>query len=220
MRSVTELWADGVLLTNAALAAAWSRPVVQAIVCTECSIEGCATGGWVAPRATDDAVVWLPAFERWHDELGGAFSPPAYVAQRGVPFFDRAHAAELARLVPNHPRHANVPRLRLGDVAALVASQAPRGTLVGPTKGPHSVDRRATLVVAGHADSVDALFATAHASAALVELVPRGGLGASCVPLELLVRDDGPVGATPWAPLVEVDGALRFALDDRVVVPR
>src|SRR5688500_13788287 len=81
---VTELVADGVIVANAMDRTTWNARSVQAMLCTDCGMEGCAPGGYVSPRAIDGSVLWLPAFEEMTES--GAFVPPQYFA-RGIPLF-------------------------------------------------------------------------------------------------------------------------------------
>ncbi len=130
-REVTQLLADGVLFANAIELTDWTGARAQVLVCESCGIEHCAPGGWLAPRAAGDLMVFTPAFEDMGsgDSERAEYRPPPYVANKGIPAFSRALYASFAEVCNELPSFDALPPLCGRDLALCLQLEAPGAVL-------------------------------------------------------------------------------------------
>lgn len=185
---------------------------MQPIVCTGCGIEGCAPGGWVAPRAAGDRILWIPAFDEMGDDFGRRErAPPSYVSTRGVPTFADAAATALAEAVAAAALDAIEP-LRSRELALLLQWLAPAEVL-GATPPP--AVRAADLLAEASGERE-------RRSSALADLLDgaRADVPVSFRPLrtgdELVTFFLDAPGHVEWSPLVLVGGEPALHLDGLV----
>ena len=181
---------------------------VQVLVCTECGIARCESGGWVQPRRFGDALLWLPCFERLsHDEV--EYRPPGFFKARGLPVFEGETAQRLGDLFPFLSLEVT-PSVTLRDVALMTQWLAPWHVLGKPGE---AVRVKRDLVVATSSGEVGSV--VDQLEAALDEALSdrsfaRPALATPGPELNL----DGPKGAPTWNPLVFDDaGRLRISVD-------
>lgn len=86
----TAIQAGSVRLINALDLIEFDPEATQVHVCNHCGSAGCQSGGWVTLRRLGEGVVWVPALERMKngDEFARErYSPPAFMASAGAPYF-------------------------------------------------------------------------------------------------------------------------------------
>jgi hypothetical protein len=114
---VSQLRSEGIVLMNALELMDWGTDPTQLIICKECGIEGCATGGWVAVRRAGDRILLIPAFEEmeYDVERRSHYGPPPYQKKKGVPYFDMADYEALAETGPRLPAFDQIPPLEMRE---------------------------------------------------------------------------------------------------------
>ena len=214
--TVTQLLGDGEVLANAVEYASWSDRRVQPIVCAACGIEGCEPGGWVAPRATDDAVLWLPAFDDMDEELGNERGPPDYFAKRGIPLFGHELASELCRLVAGFPSCSELPTLSWREAVLVMQWMAPRKVLGAFGAAVRARSDDVVAVSSGERDrrlqELERLLGRELATGGDARWRAREP-GDEVIEFYL----DGP-GHVAWSPLAVVAGAVTLHVDGLVAV--
>jgi hypothetical protein len=210
---VSQLFADGELIANALARTEWGASSVQAMVCAECGIEGCAAGGWISPRRSDGWVLWLPAFDEMAESARDAhdYRPPACFA-RGIPLFGKGVAAALRGL----PALREPPALRTHELIRAMQWTAPArvfGTF------PDDVRLRRDHVLAVSSGERETRLQE------LERLLEEGLRDTDGVTLRELEPNDESVvfwpdapGHPAWSPLVLTDGKPTLHLDGLVCV--
>jgi hypothetical protein len=209
---VTQLLADGAIIGNAMDRTRWNARVVQATLCTDCGMEGCAPGGYVSPRALDGSVVWLPAFDEMTES--GAFEPPEYFS-RGIPLFTGPSISALLVHLTGLPPIGDLPPLRANELLLLLQWMAP-AEILGVF--PREVRLRRADVLAVSSGERDARIGE----------LERLLCEASAEHADRMMRarrpDEDPVvfyldapGHPEWSPLALVDGEPALHLDGFVL---
>jgi hypothetical protein len=181
---------------------------VQVLVCTECGIARCESGGWVQPRRFGDALLWLPCFERISDDEV-EYRPPDFFKALGLPVFEGATAERLGDLLP-FLRLEVTPSVTLRDVALMTQWLAPWHVLGKPGE---AVRVKRELVIATSSGELKSV--VDQLEAALDEALSDMSFArpASATPGPELSLD-GPTGTPMWNPLVVDDvGRLRISVD-------
>lgn len=206
--TVTQLTGDGEIFANAIEFTTWSADPVQVEVCSECGVERCAPGGWVALRRSGDRVIWLPAFDEMAED-DAEFGPPRYFEERGVPIFEPEPAKALAEAVG--VTLDEVRPLESRDVAHLLQWAAP-GQILGVAPAAPQVRREDVLAAtSGDCDDalkhLDELLAAAIASetGVMLEEPPDGA-----EPISFFL--DLP-GHPEWTPLIRTDSRLELSVE-------
>lgn len=213
-RTVTQLVADGEILANAIEFTTWSAGSTQVEVCSECGVERCASGGWVAPRRSGEHLVWLPAFDELAED-DAEFGPPRYFAERGLPVFEPPAAGRVAATVG--VAFQELRALSYREVALLLQWTAP-GRLLGLPPAPPRVRREDVLAISsGDREEIlgrlDELLAVALRSDAEVVLQ---SLSDATEPVGFFL--DLP-GHPEWTPLARFYDRLELRVAGLVVRP-
>ena len=113
-RKVTQLFADGVQIINAVELVDWDAERVQFLICEQCGFEHCEPGGWVSVRRRDSSVFILPSTDyvlAEQDADRNEYSPPQYLKERGVAYFDRTTYETLRTQHPSFPAFETIREL-------------------------------------------------------------------------------------------------------------
>ena len=190
--------ADGQEIVNAVRLVDFDTNPVQVVVCAECGITGCASGGWVALRRLDDNVLWLPDFDGMTHGQADLLElrPPAFVINRGALAIRGAALSSLRAAVISFPDIQALPRLSGAEVSRILQWDAP-GRVLGAFPAAPKLDLASLIASEGGdlatlAADLQRLLALAAGSQRAVALVPI----ANCVTLFL----DLP-GTPAWSPL-------------------
>lgn len=208
---------DGERLANAVKLSAWKARSVQAIVCG-CGVDGCADGGWVAPRRCGDLVLLLPDFDDLVEDEADPprHAPPSYVGRRGIPII-RAEAMERAvDALPGWPRRDDLAPLMNASIPRILQWEAP-WQMLGRFPEPPRVRRDDILATSEglpgeQANRIDALLATyaESDSEAAFRATEKGDR-------VITFYVDAPA-TMEWCPLVMMDGEPRLSLCPGLVV--
>jgi len=203
------LTADDTTIVNATtLVEMEDDTCVQVLVCAECGIVRCESGGWVRSRRFGDALLWLPCFERISDDEV-EYRPPDFFKARGLPFFEGASAERLGDLLPLF-RLETTPLATLRDVALLTQWLAPWHVLGKPGE---AVRVKRELLIATSSGELESVVDQLEAvlDEALADMSSARPAHATPGP-ELYL--DGPKGTPTWKPLVVDDlGRVRISVD-------
>ena len=189
---VTQLLHGDKVLANAVEWTRW-RDTAQVIVCTHCGVEGCESGGWVAPRKVGDHVLWLRTLH----------APPAYFEKHGIPLIDAAQLPSRAL--------AETLLLRGEDVVRLLQMTAP-DSLLGAL-GSDVVLREPAVIAVSEGERAEALAALKTVLAetlAVREPVAFDPLSDGEVPISFYLDARG---HPSWSPMVRVAGVLRVHIE-------
>lgn len=209
--------ADGELLANAVGVSEWKSRFVQAIVCG-CGIEGCADGGWVAPRRCGELVLLLPDFDRLAEDEGDPprHGPPSYVGRRGIPVIRGEAMERAADALPSWPRPRDLAPLMNADIPRILQWEAP-WQLLGRYPEPPQVRCEDILAASEglpneQASRIDALLLSYAESGAEAAFRPIDN-GDRAITLYVDAPSPG-----EWCPLVVAESDLRLVLCPGIVI--
>jgi hypothetical protein len=135
-RKVTQLFAGEVQLINAVELVAWDlEDDTQFLICEACGYFFCKQGDWVRVRRTDSMVLLLPAFDYvWPEEQSDRmeYSPPKYLRERGIPYFDSSTYEPLHSQNEDFPPFERIPQLSMREAALLFHWTTPAQVLGPP----------------------------------------------------------------------------------------
>lgn len=216
-REVTQLLVDGVLFANAAELTDWSGARVQVLVCESCGIEQCEPGGWLAPRAVGDLIVFAPAFE---DMRGGdrtEYRPPHYVADKGIPVFSHALYERFLEVCNELPSFDALPPLCGRDLAWCLQLEAPRAALGIFPALPELQDDMVLVTSDDDRRTVRALNEALRSIGACDAVrIESNRPGTAITPLYV----DAPRGASEWRTLAMEGSTPRLVpMDGHVAIP-
>lgn len=214
-RHVTQMVADGTILTNALELTDWSQRSVQLIVCSQCGTEHCEHGGWVSPRWTGSHVILLPDFARMADDQWALndYRPPDYFGSRGIPVLPDV----LAKTIPALPWPHELPLITGQELVHAIQWTAP-WNIVGRFLDLARV-RREDVIATSEPDLPSAIDRFERALARMASsadeiLLDTRGDGA--LPVSFYLDDPG---ATEWVPGFSLGGEIALALDADLVAP-
>lgn len=217
-QDVTQLLADGEVLANAMELASWTEERVQLQVCQDCGIEGCAPGGWVAPRLAGDLVVLLPAFASMcSDEYAlDEYRPPAVVERRGIPVLTAVLAQGVSKRGEWLPWPHELPLMTGAELVRWLQWEAPAEVL---GRLPQAVAIRQDLVLASSMD--DHRVATALVAAEIERVAKLDGVLLSAMdpswqPIALHL--EGP-RFPEWNPAVMRGEEIALRVGDLIATP-
>jgi hypothetical protein len=195
-RSTKALLADGVEIVNALDLVDFDDPS-QLLVCKQCGIHGCASGGWASSRRLGDALVIAPAFLQMEEDESdeGEHRPPTFMRAKGIPLIGGRALEELRSAVPWFDRIAELPRLDGHEAARIMQWEAPQGIL-GRCPGAPLLRREAVASV-GHGDDEETLSRFGElldeAFASFAAVAPT-----ACEPVPFYLEEQ--LGFPEWAP--------------------
>ena len=105
----------------------WDDDKIQLSICDHCGTVQCASGGWVVFRTSGDLVLLLPAFEAMKEDSWSKteFSPPYFIQDKGVAYFDRQTYDLLREQFSEFPPFEKIKSLRMREAMWLVQWNAP-----------------------------------------------------------------------------------------------
>ena len=126
-RTVSQLKTGDVVLMNALELMEWSTERTQLLICNECGIPGCSSGGWVNLRKTNDRVVLIPAFDdiERDDWSRDEYSPPKYLRKEGTPYFDLGTYESLVAKDLGFPTLNQIASLEMREAVRLAQCEMP-----------------------------------------------------------------------------------------------
>lgn len=217
-REVTQLFSDGIELINAVELVDWDSGETQFLICPSCGTTGCEPGGWVSLRRSGSLVLILPSVGHvWpeRDEDKTEYSPPLYLRQRGVAYFDQAAYEGLRLQHSAFPPFDRLQHLNMREATLIFHWDAPAQVL-GP---PPVVQFRRDLITGssegdatGYIERLENLIADQYNNNSNAILRP-------------LTSDDGPISIylnttefIDWTPLMFDGAAYRLVVDSQYVI--
>jgi hypothetical protein len=189
---------DGELFANAVGLSSWDADDIQVLVCTECGIEHCKPGDWVALRSAGDLKLFIPLFGAAQTEDERIeYGPPRVLRRHGAPLLEPPAYGRMREFAEDLPKHA--PPITAAEAAHLLSFEAPPSLRIQERTGPE-VARR--LHSAGDFD-------VSHAVEALYQLINDCSYASRTVSVRPLGSTDRPVTfrvgnatRTGWTPMV------------------
>jgi hypothetical protein len=124
---VSKLIQEERVIFNAVELIDWTSSPLQAIVCEDCGIPGCAPGGWIDLRSANGFVLLLPDFAKMsgkkRDRIESA--PPGYFSDQSVPYLTDVTYNRLRTTLPQLPLLGDIPTLRTHEAISLLQFEAP-----------------------------------------------------------------------------------------------
>jgi hypothetical protein len=207
-RAVTQIVADGTVFANAAELSSWGDAPVQVCLCEECGIEGCATGGWLAPRHVGVGVAFVPAFGEMLDaDEDGAECAPADFDQ-GMPVFVPDDYDRLRRWCAGLPPAEAVPVLTGDELLRSLQWEAPAHVL---GKFPDEIQLDQDIVLAASDGEISDVADMLERAIRRIDGVGRAWLvTVPAIARAVTLYLDAP-GTPEWAALFIVDDEIRLA---------
>jgi len=127
---VTQLFSNGIKLTNALELIDWNSEDTQVLICEACGYSHCEPGDWVSLRRSGSLVLILPAdgYVWGNTEDKNEYRPPSYLKQ-GIAYLDLATYELLRAKNSSVPAVDTIHPLTLRDAALLFHWNAPASVL-------------------------------------------------------------------------------------------
>jgi hypothetical protein len=208
-QAVTQLVIDGVQFTNAAELSSRDNPTrVQLRICEDCGIEGCASGGWMAPRNVGVGVAFIPAFDDMlpDDWRRAEYAPPFF--EQSMPLFLPDNYDRLRGWSERLPPIEEVPALTGEELVRCLQWDAPAGVL---GKFPAETQLDDDFLLAAHNREVADVAALTQS--AIGQTGDESRVWFTPIPpaaQAVTVYLDTP-GTPEWAPVYTIDGLVRLA---------
>lgn len=152
--TVTQLFSDGIKLTNVLELIEWSAEDTQVLICEGCGFSHCKSGDWVSLRRSGSLVLILPAggYVWGNTEFKNEYCPPSYLKNHSIAYLDfptyellRSRNSSVPAVDAIHPLtlrdaallfHWNAPANVLGDAPEI---RIEHDIVVGSSEGDHRV---------------------------------------------------------------------------------
>ncbi len=99
----------------------------QLLICRQCGVTGCESGGWAGFRKSGDFILLIPVFEKMEDDYRrkSEFSPPPYFKKAGTPYFNLETYENLCRRVSRFPAVEKIKNLKMSEAMRLAQNAMP-----------------------------------------------------------------------------------------------
>lgn len=149
---VRAIHVDGELLCNAYELTAWEaeNDRMQLIICDNCGVVHCESGGWVTFRRAENSMFIVPLLQ---DILSGddwrqsEYSPPSIIRKRGVVVFGTDVYSEFLEAFPEFPAPESIKPMTYGEALRVFQIEAP-GRVLGDPFGCRNNSSRLDLALA------------------------------------------------------------------------
>lgn len=219
-RGVSQLISESIVLMNALELMDWRTDGTQLIICNQCGIESCGSGGWVVLRRGGDRILMIPDFEGMEkDEWSKTeYGPPDYLKKDGVPYFDLADYEELAQTGLGFPALDGIRPLEMREAMRLAQMEMPF-RMFGEPPDIKLADAKSLVVAASdgeaaqHLSTIENILRTYYESREPAIIRKRRPVDEEIVYLFLDAAE-----FTNWEALVRTENGYRLLLGETFVI--
>ncbi len=144
-KDTTELYLEDFKLSNAVDLVEYDSDSTQFMICSECGMTDCASGGYLTLRRIDNSVAFIPAFEEMRDDRDSRYTPHYEVSKSGGILLDKAKYLEVRNAITELPNFEELSVLKNSDIPILLQWES---TVNALDKFPFPIEFRSDLYLA------------------------------------------------------------------------